>query len=227
MVPHHDGRHWFAAAYLRRRYAILFYSLLLTLGAAPLFAAIGLDLGLMQLLFAANLVAAVAPFQRGPARRFLLLLVILAGSLRLVSGWIELPGWVRAADGVWVLVALQAAAMALRFSLRAKQVDSEHVYAALGAYLLFGVFFGVLFWTLYKLDPLALTVPSVDPGADLTVGGAIYYSFVTLATVGYGDIVPRSDVARGLAVLEAVAGQLYLAAMVARLVGLYTPRARS
>ena len=49
----------------------------------------------------------------------------------------------------------------------------------------------------------------------------IYYSFVTLTTLGYGDIVPRSEVVRGLAIMEAVAGQLYLAVMIARLVSLY------
>jgi Ion channel len=47
-------------------------------------------------------------------------------------------------------------------------------------------------------------------------------SFVTLATLGYGDIVPRTDVARGLAIVEGVGGQLFLAVMVARLVSLYT-----
>ena len=50
---------------------------------------------------------------------------------------------------------------------------------------------------------------------------AIYFSFVTLATLGYGDIVPRTDVARGLAIVEGVGGQLSLAVMVARLVSLY------
>ena len=50
---------------------------------------------------------------------------------------------------------------------------------------------------------------------------AIYFSFVTLATLGYGDIVPRTDVARGLAIVEGVGGQLFLAVMVARLVSLY------
>jgi hypothetical protein len=44
---------------------------------------------------------------------------------------------------------------------------------------------------------------------------------VTLATLGYGDVVPKSDVARGLAVLEAVGGQLYIAVTIARLVGAY------
>jgi hypothetical protein len=50
---------------------------------------------------------------------------------------------------------------------------------------------------------------------------AIYYSFVTLATIGYGDIVPRSELARSLATMEAIMGQLYLAVMIARLVSLY------
>ena len=44
---------------------------------------------------------------------------------------------------------------------------------------------------------------------------------MTLATLGYGDIAPRSEIARGLAILEAVAGQLYLAVLIARLVSLY------
>ena len=50
----------------------------------------------------------------------------------------------------------------------------------------------------------------------------MYYSFVTLTTLGYGDIYPTSDATRILAMLEATLGQLYLVILVARLVGLYT-----
>jgi voltage-gated potassium channel Kch len=50
----------------------------------------------------------------------------------------------------------------------------------------------------------------------------LYFSFVTLATLGYGDIVPRADVARSLAIVEGVGGQLFLAVLVARLVSLYS-----
>ena len=50
----------------------------------------------------------------------------------------------------------------------------------------------------------------------------MYFSFVTLATLGYGDIVPRSDIARGLAIVEGVARQLFLAVLIARLVSLYS-----
>jgi len=61
------------------------------------------------------------------------------------------------------------------------------------------------------------------PGA-FSLARGIYFSFVTLATLGYGDLVPNSDLTRGLAVLEAVAGQLYVAVIVARLVGAYAQR---
>jgi hypothetical protein len=50
---------------------------------------------------------------------------------------------------------------------------------------------------------------------------AIYFSFVTLATLGYGDVLPRSETARGIAIVEAIAGQLFLAVMIARLVSIY------
>jgi len=67
----------------------------------------------------------------------------------------------------------------------------------------------------------------MNPGTFTATGdfsrtSAIYFSFVTLATLGYGDIAPRADVARGLAVVEGVGGQLFLAVLVARLVSLYS-----
>jgi hypothetical protein len=51
--------------------------------------------------------------------------------------------------------------------------------------------------------------------------GVLYFSFVTLTTLGYGDVVPTSPVTRTLASLEAITGQLYLTVLVARLVGLH------
>jgi len=53
------------------------------------------------------------------------------------------------------------------------------------------------------------------------MGQAVYFSFITLATVGYGDIIPTSVEMRSLAILETVSGQIYLAVLIARLVGIY------
>ena len=118
--------------------------------------------------------------------------------------------------GLWTLIGLFAAAGALRFAMRAELVDAEHLYAALSAYLLAGIYFGLFYWVLEQVWPGTFAV-----AGDFSRMSAIYFSFVTLATLGYGDIVPRTDVARGLAIVEGVGGQLFLAVMVARLVSLY------
>src|SRR5262249_61343446 len=114
---------------------------------------------------------------------------------RPAAAWSEHAALSAMALGAWTLVGLFAAAAALRFAMGATQVDSEHLYAALGAYLLAGVFFGVLYWV------LAQTWPGTFAGSDVSRVGALYFSFVTLATLGYRDIVTRSDVDRRLTVI--------------------------
>jgi voltage-gated potassium channel Kch len=108
----------------------------------------------------------------------------------------------------------------VRFSLSSQRVRTEHLAAALSAYLLLGVCGGVVFAALSAISPSAMAVGGQGTAHGLGIGTAMYFSFVTLATLGYGDITPVSQVARGLATLEAIAGQLYLALLVARLVGL-------
>ena len=65
-------------------------------------------------------------------------------------------------------------------------------------------------------------VAGAPPAHPLTLADTLYFSFVTLATLGYGDLTPTGPVTRGLAIFEAIVGQLYLAILVARLVGLQT-----
>ena len=67
----------------------------------------------------------------------------------------------------------------------------------------------------------AATTPIDPDGYVARVMQLRYFSFVTLTTVGYGDITPRSDAARTMAVLEAVMGQFYLVALIGRLIGLH------
>jgi Ion channel len=120
---------------------------------------------------------------------------------------------------LWVLASLLATAATARHALRAGAVDAEHIFAALDAYLLAGLIFAVCYWLLDQTWPASFRAASAS---DLDMARAIYFSFVTIATLGYGDVVPASDSARGLAILEAVGGQMYLAVLVARLVSLYS-----
>lgn len=204
-------------AYLRRRYTILFYSLLLTLVAAPLFAAFAFTGALIELFLAANLLAAVVPVSTGKDRGVLLILVTTVWLARPITAWFDHPALSAMTLGLWTLIGLFAAGGALRFAMRAEVVDAEHLYAALGAYLLAGIFVGLFYWVLEQVRPGTFAV-----AGDFSRMSGIYFSFVTLATLGYGDIVPRTDVARGLAIVEGVGGQLFLAVLVARLVSLYT-----
>jgi len=215
---HHETAHLrpFARAYLSKRYAILFYTLLLTMFVAPLVTALELTGAFIELLLAINLVAAVMPVTAAISRRALLILTGLLWVARFVFQWFQHPALSAVTLGLWTIMGLVAAAYALRFAFRARQVDTEHLYASLSAYLLAGIFFGSFYWVLEQIGP-----GSFQANGAFTRMSAIYFSFVTLATLGYGDIVPRTDVTRGLAIVEGVGGQLFLAVLVARLVSLY------
>jgi ion channel len=205
--------------YLARRYTILFYTLLFTMVASPVIAAFGLSGALIESLLAACLLAAVMPVGAGKYRSLLLAVMTSVWLARPVTAWFGRPTLSAMTLGTWTLIGLFAAAAALRFAMRGAQVDAEHLFAALSAYLLAGIYFGLLYWALEQIRP------GMFSASDLSRGGAIYFSFVTLATLGYGDIVPRTDVARGLAVVEGVGGQLFLAVLVARLLSLYSKSA--
>lgn len=196
---------------------MLFYSLLFTLVAGPVSATLGLGGGLIELFLAANLLMAVIPVATGRTRSLLIGGLAVLLTARLATAWLVHPALSAIALGMWTVVALVAAAGALRFAMQSRAVDAEHLYAALSAYLLAGIFLGLFYWVLEQVWPSTF----VTATGEFSRTGAVYFSFVTLATLGYGDIVPRSDLARGLAVVEGIGGQLFLAVLVARLVSSY------
>jgi len=212
-----DSLHRLARTYLRRRYTILFYTLLLTLVAAPVISALKMSGAFLESLLAASLLAAILPVSEVRSRPYLLLTMVVVWLARPLTDWLDYPALTVMTLGIWTLVGLLAAAAALRFAMRAGQVDAERLYSALSGYLLAGIYFGLLYWVLEKLKPDTFTVTG-----PFSQTSAIYFSFVTLATLGYGDIAPRGDMARGLAIVEGVGGQLFLAVLVARLVSLYS-----
>ncbi len=111
----------------------------------------------------------------------------------------------------------------LRFILRAPRVNSEVICAGMSIYLLLGLTWMFAYLLVARATPDAFAF-STGPAADQSLHGAnaFYFSFITLCTVGYGDIVPVSHVARMLAALEAITGTLYVAVLISRLVALYS-----
>ena len=202
------------------RYAVLFYTLLLTMAMGPFLTALRFSADLLQIFVAFSLLVALLDVPGTKRRAALLLVAAVAIALNAVPASEIGAGLATGALLIVLAVALLATARAVRFALRARVIGAEQVYAALNAYLLAGLFFGMLHWSIESAWPGSYTEAGSEPRA-FGLSTAIYYSFVTLATLGYGDVVPRSEVARGVAVFEAVGGQLYIAVTVARLVGSY------
>ena len=111
----------------------------------------------------------------------------------------------------------------LRFILRARRVNSEVLCAGISSYLLLGLAWMFAYLLVNELVPDAFCF-TAGPESEhvLTAFNAYYFSFITLCTVGYGDIVPVSHVARMLATVEAITGTLFMAVLIARLVALYS-----
>ena len=97
-------------------------------------------------------------------------------------------------------------------------VTIDSIQGGIAIYFLSGVFWAFLYQTLLLFDPDAILFSDHVVGA---FSDLIYFSFITMTTLGYGDIMPISRMAKNMAVLEAVWGQTYLAVLVARLVGLH------
>ena len=208
-------RGWFEA-FLRRRFAWLLALLLATIGVDPVLETMGLRGRALEWMLALTLLAAaVGTWRLRPSRALLLPFgAVLAAWLVLhVARFGPGPAFAPALLGV---AGLAMAAFLLAGVLGEGRVDAERVCAALCVYLLAGIAFGGVFAALERLGPGSLAgTGSID------LDDTVYFSFVTLATLGYGDIAPAASATRALAVLEAVFGQLYLAVLIARLVSLY------
>jgi hypothetical protein len=107
--------------------------------------------------------------------------------------------------------------------LRSRHVTVDVIFGSVAVYLLFGVVMAIAYQFGNSISPGSI-IESVP--AESTMGGPqfkefVYFSFVTLTSVGYGDLTPISQFARSLAMFEGVVGQLYLTILVARLVGIH------
>ena len=111
----------------------------------------------------------------------------------------------------------------LSYVLHGTRITMDKIFAAICVYMLIGYAWTFAYALVDELRPGSFVTSSIDMPTDYVtrVLQMRYFSFMTLTTVGYGDIVPHSDAARTLAALEAVTGQIFLTVLIARLVGLH------
>ena len=111
----------------------------------------------------------------------------------------------------------------LRHIFQEKQVTRDTIAGAAAVYMLFALMWAFMFDVLELLQPGSFAISETQVlGQQRNI--FLYYSFVTITTLGYGAIIPVTNIATSLAAIEAVAGQLYLVVLVAWLVGMYVSR---
>jgi len=207
-----------ARYYGERRFAVLFTILLIAIAGHAFVGAILPVANPLDWLLGFALLAVVFSAPPGWPRRILGVLATGAVAARLTHSLVAHPAPFVVAQSLFGVACLLASGVSVHRALAAGPVDGERIFAALDAYLLVGMAFGIGYWLLDAALPGAF---AVGHGETLTSARAIYFSFVTQATLGYGDIVPLREQAQGLAVVQGVGGQMYLAVLIARLVTLY------
>jgi voltage-gated potassium channel len=106
-------------------------------------------------------------------------------------------------------------------------VTADTLYGAACIYLLIGITWALVYFVISRLEPGAFYV-NATRSADL-IGGwpsYVYFSFVTLSTVGYGDITPATQLVRSVVILQVITGVFYVAVLIGRLVDLYRPNTK-
>jgi hypothetical protein len=181
-------------------------------GSAPRFLAL-IVLG-AALLLALRTAEAPPRVQRHAAALVGLALIGAIGSLVTGRGTAEFT-----ATLTLVLVGLTPLALASRL-VRSPDVTAQSLIGAACVYLLMGLFFALIF----SLSAYVTGSQFFGSISRPSLGDYIYFSYITIATVGYGDLAPVTTLGRMLAVTEAITGQLYLVTVVALLVSNYRGR---
>ena len=115
-----------------------------------------------------------------------------------------------------ILLTIVVTKNTLMFIIKSETITREVVYAAMLLYILIAQLWAMVYMLLYLIEPATFNLP----GGQGNLLEFEYYSFVTLTTLGFGDITPQTNVAKMFSVLEAVVGQLYLVVVIAWFVGM-------
>ena len=178
---------------------------------------------LTTLLFSLLLFAgAITMSRRAKTRFFAGLMAFVAIALRWMTHIVPTP-LIQRMSGLATLffLILLTVVVLTRVFKDDRPVTAHRIMGAIAAYLLFAITWAIIYSLLDQTLPQAFNNSVAGGKFDPERQGALtYYSFITLTTVGYGDMTPTHDVSRMFAVMEALLGQLYPATLLARLVSL-------
>ncbi|HYL57702.1 MAG TPA: ion channel [Candidatus Acidoferrales bacterium] len=209
------------------RFSVLLLAILTLLIVQPLVAAHAIAQTLLTMMLAFVLLSAVYAFRSSRAY-FWIATTLMVPTFVMRFAVVFAPSatveFIAALLSALFLLVTVVALVSRLFSIRSVSLDT--ISAAICAYLLMGISWGFLYAAVELAHPQSFSAALLQTGNGATAPEIaslhifIYYSFVTLTTTGYGDILPLSQVARILSMLEAVFGTLYIAILISRLVSL-------
>jgi hypothetical protein len=214
---HAARRRWY-----EHRYGLLLATLLLLPIVHPAFHTRLVSDGLLFLI----LMAVVYAVRRDRRSLVIIGLLALPALVAISVGYaVDRPYLVAVAAASCALFLIYTALVVLGDVFRRGRIDVERLFGAMCVYLLLGLAWTFLYEMIDVLDPgsfreSGLPEPFVESDPQRNLYHFVYYSFVVLTTLGFGDITPLSQPARTATWLEAVVGQLYIAVIIGRLVGL-------
>jgi hypothetical protein len=209
----------------RTRYTWLFFSLIFLIASYPYFSdtTTGTALGaLTSLLVLVAGVWAVRAHHKIQIISGVLALTALGASVYSLVGQIRGSIWSESSFTAYYIFITIVVFVEV---IRERRFDRDAILGIVSVYLLIGIAFGSLYDLLETIEPGSFVI-SVEGFADTHIGfrQLLFYSFMTLTSVGYGDITPITDRAQSLAILEGVMGVLYVAVLVGGIVTAYRPR---
>jgi voltage-gated potassium channel len=208
----------------RWRHLALLISILLVFTISPLLVTFRHGVLVLNIIGAIVVLAGAYTLSE---RKHLFTIAIVLSAISITATWLLVvfqEHWavLFAHTCIIVLVAFFAVTI-LGYVLRSGRITADRIFAAICVYMLIGYGWAFTYALLEEVFPASFAgLAEIRPNDyNERVMQLRYFSFITLTTVGYGDVLPRSPAARTMAVLEAVMGQIYLAVLVARLVGLH------
>lgn len=224
------NRHSFSEQLLSRRFMQLFYSILLVTFMQTVFKPNLLLAGIVALLYLNMMLVAVSVIQAGRAARWVTFLAWLAcaGSRVMAEREYTLEIYLLSRLFSALLLALSVFHI-LRLIISREKVTLDTLFASVIVYILIALLFGNLYAIADATIANSLTYPDhfIRTDGHLSEIAYIYFSFVTIATLGYGDVLPAVPLTQMMVSVQAVIGQFYVAVLVAWLVSLYVAHKRN
>lgn len=214
-----------ASGWRTLRFLQLLVFVVAVLLALPVLARFRIVLLVTHILLLNGILVAVSASQRGSVRRIALVVAWL-GSLALQAASLRVPSTSPlhvVADASGAVVFALCVAYVLDYVFGSTEVTADTIFAAIVAYLFLALGFARAFAVVETVAPASFSLRE-GVNVDLEL---IYFSLVTIATLGYGDVAPRLPAAQMLAALEAVTGQFFVAVLIAWLVSVHAGRGRS